>query len=131
MTIELDHEAIAAIRGLQRPGQPDVFERIVDLFCASARRLLESMRDGVAIRDYRVVGIAAHTLKSSAANLGLPQIFQLCADIERSAGHIPAHPDHDCPSNNVYIDAQVAELTALYPHCEQALRNLLSTNHGG
>ena len=89
------------------------------------------MRDGVAKRDYRVVGIGAHTLKSSAANLGLPQIFQLCADIERSAGYIPAHPDHDCPSNNVYIDAQVAELTALYPHCEQALRNLLSTNHGG
>ena len=108
----IDYSALDIIRGLQREGQPDVLHRIVELFCESAPRLIENMRAGVVAQDYNAIGVAAHTLKSSAAHLGLHGVYQRCTNIENNARS----------GNSPEIDTWVAELVAMYPHAEQALR---------
>ena len=110
MPFELDQAALDVIRGLQRPGQPDVLAMIVNLFCESAPRLIATMGNAAIQGDYLAAATAAHTLKSSAAHLGLHELYELCTAIEKVGTTTKA------------IKRSIDRIQALYPDAEQALR---------
>jgi CheY-like chemotaxis protein/HPt (histidine-containing phosphotransfer) domain-containing protein len=81
----LNQDALAKVRRLQRPGKPDVVGKMFDLYLNSAQRLLDDLRAGISARDADRVRIAAHTLKSSSANLGADALAKACSSLEHLA----------------------------------------------
>ena len=81
----LDPGPLATIASLQRPGAPDLLGRVLDLFADDAPRHVAGVVEGIEALDAERVRTAAHTLKSSAANVGAARLAALCARIERAA----------------------------------------------
>jgi CheY-like chemotaxis protein/HPt (histidine-containing phosphotransfer) domain-containing protein len=83
--VTIDPKALQTLRELQRPGRPDVLTRVIDLFALDAPRLLAAMRDAVAASDAEALRHAAHTLKSTSANVGATMLTANCREIEQLA----------------------------------------------
>src|SRR5439155_135227 len=66
----IDPNALQALRALQRPGRPNVLVRIIDMFNSDAPRLLGEMQIAADASDGEALRHAAHTLKSTSANVG-------------------------------------------------------------
>jgi HPt (histidine-containing phosphotransfer) domain-containing protein len=81
----LEHGALEAIRALQSEAAPDLLARVIRLYLDSAPDLIERMRAGLAAGDHEAVRTAAHTLKSSSANLGAAGLADLCRRLELAA----------------------------------------------
>lgn len=79
----LDSRALAQIRALQRPGQPSVLKKIIHLYLDSSLVLFQQLQQAIAAGDSELLRQAAHSLKSSSANLGAMQLAALCKELER------------------------------------------------
>jgi len=96
----LEQGALDAIRALQSDAAPDLLARVIRLYLDSAPDLVGRIRTGLATNDQEAVRIAAHTLKSSSANLGATRLAELCRQLELAAraGSIgPGLPDAHAP----------------------------------
>ena len=104
----LQSEAIQAIRDLAGD-TPDLLEQIVQLYLESAPSLLAQIEAGLAAADLDSVGNAAHSLKSSSANLGAIELSRMCGKLEAAAraGAIGA----DVPSLSA-IEAEYQQVRA-------------------
>jgi HPt (histidine-containing phosphotransfer) domain-containing protein len=80
----LQREALDAIRELGGD-TPDLLQQIVHLYLDAAPGLLQQMKAGFASGDLTSVRNAAHTLKSSSANLGAAQLSRMCSQLEAAA----------------------------------------------
>jgi CheY-like chemotaxis protein len=78
----VDLQTLVAIRALQRPGKPDVLDKAINIYLDTAPQLLHSLRIGLDTRDAAAVHRAAHSLKSSSANLGALELAALCKELE-------------------------------------------------
>jgi PAS domain S-box-containing protein len=108
----LDLSALDVLRELQRPGSTDVVARVIGLYEAEAPRLLGQLQTAIAQGDADSAVRAAHTLKSSSANVGAKHMADLCRIVEthaRSQG-LPG------------LDALVTDLDAEYRRVSEALR---------
>lgn len=81
----IDRKALDALRALQRPGRPDILTRIIDQFVLDAPRLIGDMHAAVAAGNADALRLAAHTLKSSSANVGAHVLSARCKEIEQRA----------------------------------------------
>jgi len=81
----LDAAAVAALRALQRPGQPDVVGRVMRAYLGSAPPLLEALRIAVTQGDAAATHQAVHSLRSSSANIGALHLASLCREMESAA----------------------------------------------
>jgi len=79
----LDRQALGQIRAMQRPGAPDLLGKIIGLYLESAPGLLRKIRDAVAGEDGDALRQAAHSLKSSSANLGAKRLAAICKELEQ------------------------------------------------
>lgn len=78
----LDQGAIARIQALQRDGSPPVLERVIGIYLDAAPKLIAEIRTAVEKRDALRLQRAAHSLKSSSANLGAQKLSELCKELE-------------------------------------------------
>jgi CheY-like chemotaxis protein/HPt (histidine-containing phosphotransfer) domain-containing protein len=78
----LDSRALAAIRLLQRPGNPDLLQKVISSYLTTAPQFFVTMRDAVKRGDGAGVQMAAHSLKSSSANLGATALATFCKELE-------------------------------------------------
>ena len=81
----LDPGPLSTIASLQRDGAPDLVARVLALFADDAPARVEAIARGIDELDVELVRTAAHTLKSSAANVGALRLATRCAEIERAA----------------------------------------------
>jgi CheY-like chemotaxis protein/HPt (histidine-containing phosphotransfer) domain-containing protein len=86
---DIDQKALDNIRKLQRPGAPSILDKIIDLYFVDAPRQILTMRDALAAGDDLALKRAAHTLKSSSANLGALDLAGSCKKMEDAGA---AHP---------------------------------------
>ncbi len=82
MDIDVDPEAI---RRLLRAGGPDLVEKMLLLFLANTPDRLSRMRTGAEGADWASLERAAHSMKSSAAYLGLGDLHARAEEAERLA----------------------------------------------
>jgi HPt (histidine-containing phosphotransfer) domain-containing protein len=102
-----------AVERLRRIGGSTLARQMIELFLELGPGRVTELADGVAAADAGRVERAAHTLKSTAANLGAVRVQELAAALEERAGR-------------GVIDATLAE--AMMPAWEQsvaALRGIL------
>jgi HPt (histidine-containing phosphotransfer) domain-containing protein len=81
----IDGRALDNIRALQRPGLPDLLQKIVTLYLEDSPRLAQCMRNAITAGDSSALQRAAHTLKSSSANLGALTLARMCNEMEVQA----------------------------------------------
>ncbi len=78
----IDENILDEIRALQRDGQPNVLKRITETYLSSTEALMVDLDTAVAAGDAVGLAEAAHSLKSSSANVGATQVVALCAELE-------------------------------------------------
>ncbi|MCL5098208.1 MAG: PAS domain-containing protein [Candidatus Omnitrophica bacterium] len=79
----IDPEALASLRDLRRPGQPDPLLELIDLFLRDGEGRLRQMADSLAQRNTVALAATAHSLKGSASNLGSQRLAALCLELEQ------------------------------------------------
>jgi two-component system, sensor histidine kinase and response regulator len=83
--VTLDHSAIEAVRQLDPDGQDRLLARLIALYRDDSSQLLADIDNGLKINDAEAIARAAHTLKSSSANLGATSVAAIARQIEHSA----------------------------------------------
>lgn len=78
----LDPTPLNAIRDLEQAGSDGLLGTIVDLFLAQSIELGDQIRSAVDAGDASDLREAAHSLKSSSANVGAMRVSALCYDLE-------------------------------------------------
>jgi HPt (histidine-containing phosphotransfer) domain-containing protein len=66
-------------------GGPDLVARLAQLYLETAPALLQTLQDAAVNDDVGEVKTAAHTLKSSSANVGAKALSDMCQRIEKAA----------------------------------------------
>ncbi|HEU5136615.1 MAG TPA: response regulator [Steroidobacteraceae bacterium] len=83
--VTLDHSAIEAVRQLDPDGQDRLLSRLIALYRDDSSQLLADMDNAMKTGDAEGVARAAHTLKSSSANLGATNVAAIARLIEHAA----------------------------------------------
>jgi signal transduction histidine kinase/DNA-binding response OmpR family regulator/HPt (histidine-containing phosphotransfer) domain-containing protein len=112
----LDPSALEALRALQTPGAPDIRERVVGLYLEQTPQQLGELRTALARRDTSALERAAHTVKSSSANVGAVRLSALCRELESEIG------EPDAPDIGPRVDAIEAEYARVERELEACLQ---------
>jgi CheY-like chemotaxis protein/HPt (histidine-containing phosphotransfer) domain-containing protein len=80
----LDEQVLANLRELQEPGDEDFVTTLIDHLLADVPERISVMSEAVRRADAPALERAAHSLKSSAANLGLLELSRLAGALETS-----------------------------------------------
>ncbi|MBL0717479.1 MAG: response regulator [Desulfosarcina sp.] len=78
----LKQDALDKIRALQRPGSPNILDKIINLYLENSQDLMQSIVESIDRDDSASLEEAAHSLKSSSANLGAFKMAELCKNLE-------------------------------------------------
>lgn len=73
------------IQRLREWGGTELQRKMIDLFLAHSGARVQQIRDGLSGPDLKLVETGAHTLKSSAGNVGARRLQTLAADAESIA----------------------------------------------
>ncbi|MEM1141621.1 MAG: response regulator [Pseudomonadota bacterium] len=84
----IDDTVIDRLRALDRPEAPDVSTRIIQAYLTDSPQVLKAMFDARDSDDRDGVSDAAHSLKSSSANVGALDFSALCEAIEVGAASL-------------------------------------------
>ncbi|OEU56631.1 MAG: hypothetical protein BA871_09720 [Desulfuromonadales bacterium C00003096] len=78
----LERHVLDKIRALQRPGKPNILGKIIKLYLENSPGLITTVRESVEQGDGGALCEAAHSLKSSSANLGAIQLAAVCKELK-------------------------------------------------
>jgi HPt (histidine-containing phosphotransfer) domain-containing protein len=110
----IDMSVIADLRELGGADDPGLLSELIDLFLNDAPARLRDVENGLASGEIKLVERAAHTLKSSSANIGALNLSAICKRIEELA----RNQEKDA------IKPLLADTTRSYSEAESALRAL-------
>jgi len=77
-----DPAVVAALRGMGKPGQPDVFSELLLIFRNMLPGQLAQIRQAVADNQPEALEHLSHKLRGSSANLGAKSIASVCGRLE-------------------------------------------------
>jgi signal transduction histidine kinase/CheY-like chemotaxis protein/HPt (histidine-containing phosphotransfer) domain-containing protein len=98
----LDASVLDSLRALQREDAPSVVERVVAAYLEHGPTQLAEAREALERRDHATLRRAAHTLKSSSANVGALRLSSLCRELEARARE--AMPEDDDPVSPIEVE---------------------------
>ena len=70
---------------IQRPGAPSLLKRLITLYLESSPVYLEAIYKSAQSNEAQALSEAAHSLKSSSANLGAKTLTEICLKLEKLA----------------------------------------------
>ncbi|MEM5788750.1 MAG: Hpt domain-containing protein, partial [Syntrophobacteraceae bacterium] len=80
----MDHAAIRMLKTLESPRNVNLFEKVIRTYLDDTPERIDTMIRGFRAGDIESIGRAAHTLKSSSANLGATRLAELCRKVEEA-----------------------------------------------
>ena len=80
----LDRQVLDQLSKLLK-SKPEVFARVINLYLAESPKLVQKLKQAASANDAPEIARAAHSLKSSSANIGAKLLSRYCGDIEASA----------------------------------------------
>ena len=80
--VSVDRSVLSALRDLQVEGKPDILDRIINAYLKSSEPLIAGMQEALAANEFDVIQNAAHSLKSSSANVGAIKLFEINKELE-------------------------------------------------
>ncbi|MBV8132202.1 MAG: response regulator [Alphaproteobacteria bacterium] len=81
----IDYKVLDSHRQLQREGNPDFVQEMIDLFFKDAADRLKDLKEGAANRDAALLREASHALRSASANVGAVILSSHCEELEAMA----------------------------------------------
>jgi signal transduction histidine kinase/CheY-like chemotaxis protein/HPt (histidine-containing phosphotransfer) domain-containing protein len=81
-TAVIDPAALDELRRLEQEGDPDLVSQVVEAYLKSSSQLLERIHEARTSKDPAAIARAAHTLKSSSAQVGARKLSSLCKQLE-------------------------------------------------
>jgi signal transduction histidine kinase/CheY-like chemotaxis protein/HPt (histidine-containing phosphotransfer) domain-containing protein len=82
MEPSVDPAALKTLADLEPNGNIDLLERVVNAYLSSSTQLAAQIRDSLVAEDPKSMAAAAHTLKSSSAQVGAMKASYLAKEIE-------------------------------------------------
>jgi signal transduction histidine kinase len=82
----IDKRALNALRILDTTSNPHGFVNLVSTFLASSRTIIDQLREAFDSGNVVSIAQAAHSLRSSSANLGAIGLSKLCHELETTVG---------------------------------------------
>ena len=82
---QINSAMLQSLKELQRPGRPNLLNQLLTLFTRDSKEITNQMQDAVVEQQRDVLQRAAHTLKSSSANLGAETFAAKCRAVEHAA----------------------------------------------
>ena len=79
----LQQDSLEKIRAMQRPGAPDLLKKVIDIYLNDSPMLMQAIRQSIESGDAKALEEAAHSLKSSSANLGVMRVSELSRELEQ------------------------------------------------
>jgi HPt (histidine-containing phosphotransfer) domain-containing protein len=117
---KLDPRPLDQIRAFQRPGAPSVVGKVIRMYLKTAPELLATLRTATQEKNGKGVQQAAHSLKSSSANLGATTMAEMCRVLEAAARA------GSCPESCNEIEALEAEYREVQLELEAQLEEPVS-----
>ncbi|MDH5473163.1 MAG: ATP-binding protein [Gammaproteobacteria bacterium] len=81
----LDERALNTIRNTQIPGRDDILNKVINIYLEHSVTLISQIETSIVNKDAESLREAAHSLKSSSANLGATDLAAQCKYIELKA----------------------------------------------
>ncbi|HEX6706574.1 MAG TPA: response regulator [Albitalea sp.] len=81
----LDGEAVHELRRIEAEAGGGLFDKVLGIYTSSSSALVASLVAALVAHDADAAAMAAHSLKSSSANVGALRLSRLCATIETLA----------------------------------------------
>ena len=81
----LDMRIIQDLRELGGEDDPGLILELIGIFLEDAPQRMDEISRGLATGDLKLLERAAHTLKSSSANIGAVGLSKICKQMEESA----------------------------------------------
>jgi HPt (histidine-containing phosphotransfer) domain-containing protein len=112
----IDRTALDGMREIERSGKANMVKRLIDSYLTDAPKLIRAIKQAAEADNRPDLSRAAHTLKSSSANLGALGLSNLCGELELTA-------------RNANGDTRqlVADVESLYCSVQTALAAELAT----
>jgi HPt (histidine-containing phosphotransfer) domain-containing protein len=79
----LDASMIEDLKSMQKPGRPDFFLELAALYIETAGESSHAIKTAAADKNFKALSEAAHSLKSSSANIGATQLSKICQELEQ------------------------------------------------
>ena len=78
----LNQNTLGNIRSLQRDGTADILEKIIGLYLENSTNIISELLSAIEEMDAKRIRSAAHSLKSSSANVGADNLAEICKKME-------------------------------------------------
>jgi HPt (histidine-containing phosphotransfer) domain-containing protein len=104
-----------ALERLEEWGGPQMQRKMIEIFLSYTPNRMDQIKEGFSRAEANAVEAGAHTLKSSAGNLGATRLQELCEEVERIA------EGQDLGA----LDRLLPELEAAYSATRRELEKLL------
>ncbi len=114
----IDRTVLENIRSIKKSNGSDLLATVIQLYLTHSPTYLESMRKALRERDETEMHRAAHTLKSSSANIGALRLSELCKQIENTRLSTSTEP----------AQTVLSEMETEYEAVRKALINLHPDN---
>ncbi|OQW94371.1 MAG: hypothetical protein BWK79_06175, partial [Beggiatoa sp. IS2] len=114
--VELELNIKETLFAFVNEDEPEVISELISIYQDDAKNLFAELRQAVSQQDANAIAEAAHTLKSSSANLGIDLLAEMSLTLERlaRAGDLRTAPQY------------LADLETEYTKVKLALQNVLS-----
>jgi HPt (histidine-containing phosphotransfer) domain-containing protein len=81
----IDASVIQGLRELGGEDDPGLLVELIDLYLSDAPQRMGEIRQALSTNDWKLLERAAHTLKSSSANIGARELSAICKELEAKA----------------------------------------------
>jgi signal transduction histidine kinase/DNA-binding response OmpR family regulator len=112
----IDLKLIKNILALQRPGSPNLLNRIIEKYIADFPGNMASLHQAISEKDNTRIRMAAHSLKSSSANLGATHLAELFKNMELLARN----------STTEGVPELLGQIESSFPEVKEALSDLMT-----
>ncbi len=105
----IDKDVLNALRDLQMPGKPNILKRVITAYISSSDPLIFELKAAGKVKDPDSIQKAAHSLKSSSANVGALNLSQMCLELEMNCRNNTLENEETLIAG---IDAEYAQVSA-------------------
>lgn len=85
----VNFDRLEALRQLDPAGGVEFLKRLISIFLTSAPKFVMQIETAIQTDDRVGLAQSAHSLRSSAANVGAEKLSDICRLLEESENHLP------------------------------------------
>ncbi|RJP29226.1 MAG: Hpt domain-containing protein, partial [Candidatus Omnitrophota bacterium] len=115
----LDLTALDNIRILQTAGEPSILTTVIHNYLNHSQKLIHTLKQASHTTDVKSIEMAAHSLKSSSANVGAIELSSYCKKLEYASR----------AGSTETLSSWIPKIESEFARVETALQKVLGEEH--